>query len=447
MISETSFMGRAPATIQYFPRLPSGEILKCLAELGISVSKEELAHPEEHKEAIRRLLEYLAEICTGCSREELSQPAFAGLNVLNFPELHEESIPHLHALRNIMKMMEICEIRDFSIRDITAPTASRLNRQLSGIMNFAKFREERLLLLSELNSTRDALNDQLNQMQEKHEALNNRLTLLRNQTQEEADQIDQMEHECADLDSKMIEMKRSGDQYDAEIAQLQEQFNKVSQSTDESRIQYDNLLALQRKLAGQVVTSPEKFRKQIIEVGQSLQHEQKDAKLADKKVRELTAWLSNVEEAQTEVSSALEGVQEIRMEVDRNKALIAELDNQKQSIAALQHVLSELNQNNQQYVRQAARAEEKLQNFRRQVSQRAEESQQNVETVHNQLIEAESFRMQVMLLINSGALMLYLYFYQMLCACHRSKAALKEWKEKQSALNKSLKQRMHFLSR
>jgi hypothetical protein len=46
-------------------------------------------------------------------------------------------------------------------------------------------------------------------------------------------------------------------------------------------------------------------------------------------------------------------------------------------------------------VRQAGRAEEKLVSFRRQVAQRAEDSQHSVEALHNQLIEAESFRLQV----------------------------------------------------
>jgi hypothetical protein len=44
------------------------------------------------------------------------------------------------------------------------------------------------------------------------------------------------------------------------------------------------LLATKKKLSGQVVNSPERFRKQIIDVGQSLQTEQKDTKAAERKV-------------------------------------------------------------------------------------------------------------------------------------------------------------------
>ena len=39
---------------------------------------------------------------------------------------------------------------------------------------------------------------------------------------------------------------------------------------------------------------------------QSLQAEQKDAKAAEKKLREYDSWISSVEEAQSEVDNALE---------------------------------------------------------------------------------------------------------------------------------------------
>lgn len=43
----------------------------------------------------------------GIAREELSQPVFSGISVLNFPELHEESIPELAFMRACSKMMQV----------------------------------------------------------------------------------------------------------------------------------------------------------------------------------------------------------------------------------------------------------------------------------------------------------------------------------------------------
>ena len=38
----------------------------------------------------------------------MAQPAFQGLAALNFPELHEESIPELNFFRACAKMMHVC---------------------------------------------------------------------------------------------------------------------------------------------------------------------------------------------------------------------------------------------------------------------------------------------------------------------------------------------------
>jgi hypothetical protein len=114
------------------------------------------------------MLEQLAEICTGITREEMAQPVFSGLSVLNYPELHEESISQLNSFRAVSKMMEICGIQDFSMKDFMAPSAKRLRRQLSGIINFAKFREERLVLLSDLNSTREVVLERMNKLKDQN---------------------------------------------------------------------------------------------------------------------------------------------------------------------------------------------------------------------------------------------------------------------------------------
>lgn len=112
----------------------------------------------------------------------MSQPAFAGLSALNYPELHEDSIPELSYLRSCSKMMTICGIVDFGLKDITNPNSKRLRRQLSGIINFAKFREERLQMYGELNVQREGIMEKLRQTQEDNGSLHGQLEQLKQQS-------------------------------------------------------------------------------------------------------------------------------------------------------------------------------------------------------------------------------------------------------------------------
>ena len=109
-----------------FPVLKHGAIIQCMHDLGINCTEENLLHPEKNIELCRLMYEQLAELCTGVTREEMNQPAFSGLNALNYPELHEESVPKLNAYRACCKMMELCGVQDFTIKDFIAPTAKRL---------------------------------------------------------------------------------------------------------------------------------------------------------------------------------------------------------------------------------------------------------------------------------------------------------------------------------
>lgn len=378
-----------------FPKLNQQEIIDCLRELGITLTKEVLSHPADHKETVKQLLEMLAILLLGIQTEELSQPNFHGLQAITYHELHEESVPQMNGLRAILKLMEICEISDFTLKDIFTPTQSRLNRQLSGIINFAKFREERVHMLYELNQQTNTLVDQLAVITEKNESANSRLLLLREQTKEDLEILHTLEKDSEDFEQQNQALRKEQQQIENYIEQLNQDIIQTENFIAETYQTLEELSSDQKRLSQQVVTSPEKFRKQILEVGQSLQHEQKDCKVAEKRVRELSSWLVNVEEANTEIVMALESIQEVRGEVEKQKGMINDLDAQKQTVESLRTALSELEQNTQQHKRQAMRAEEKLQQLRKQSAVRAEETEKTIDDLHKQLVEAESFRVQV----------------------------------------------------
>lgn len=370
-------------------------ILDCLKELNVPLTKEQFTHPEEHKEVVKSVLENLAILCLGLTHDELASPAFAGLNAITYPELHEEAVPIINSFRAISKMMEFCGIPDFSLRDLIAPDAKRLSRQLSGIMNFAKFRLQKIGDLEKHNRIRDQLMRHLDSVRERNDALNTRLSLLRASTAEEEHMIRQLEADIVDYESTMKTLQAQLSSCEEELTNWSNQHVTLKGTVATAEEELEDLRSLQKRLAGQIVTSPEKFRKQIIEIGQTLQHEQRDTKTAEKKVRELTAWIGNIEEAQNEINAALDGINDVRSEVEKQKAMIGELDGHKQSMDNVQSALSLLQQNTAKQTRAIARNEEKVAQLRKQATQRASEGQENMENVHKQIVEAEAFRMQV----------------------------------------------------
>ncbi len=120
-----------------FPIIEFGEILLCLHELGIPVTEDDLVNPEKNKDQIRRMFENLAEMVTGITKEEMSQP---GLEVIHqLQEInkdfqfdnHRDSFAEMNSFRACQKMMEVCGVSHFGLKDLMAPTSKKLKRQLS----------------------------------------------------------------------------------------------------------------------------------------------------------------------------------------------------------------------------------------------------------------------------------------------------------------------------
>lgn len=90
-------------------------------------------------------------------REEMQTPDLAAIDELEFPELHEESMGTVAFLRALSKLMRASGVMDFSLKDVFKPEASRVQRMLSAIINFAKFREEKVADYDELIDASDSL--------------------------------------------------------------------------------------------------------------------------------------------------------------------------------------------------------------------------------------------------------------------------------------------------
>jgi DNA repair exonuclease SbcCD ATPase subunit len=378
-----------------FPILKPQEIFGCLKELGVSLTEEEYLNPEKNKDQIRRMWEQLTEICTGSSRDELNQPAFSGLSVLNYPELHEDSIPHINNFRMCQKMMETCGITDYSLNDLIAPSTKRLRRQLSGVINFAKFREERLALLTDLTSQRMKLVDNVNKTLQKGEELENKLVLLKEQTAEESKIISIIENEIKEIKTNVDQQNLTQAEIKVETNILKEENNKLRDTIITNTNKLDELIVQKKKLESQIVNSPERFRKQIADKEQSLSQEQAEIKAAEKKIRELSAWIENIDIVQLEINSANESVQELRNEVDRQKGYVSELESKKQELSAKREVLSEIDQNTHQINRASTRLEEKLSHLRKQHAVRSTENKELITDLHKKLIDAENIRIQM----------------------------------------------------
>lgn len=262
-----------------FPLLKFPEIAQFLSDSGISTSQTELSNPSKNIEKHTSLFETLAIWCTGVTPEEISPPApqLRGLSSLgDYPELHDHSIRQLNLFRVCSKMMEACCADDFCLKDLIDPNPKSLRIHLSAIINFLRFREEKYGILEDFTAKNDELKRSLEDLTDRNQSLHRQKKTLEDL---KADMIiSQIESDINTLGQSITEMNTHQAEIREENARLKSHHTNLKESIASKSIQLDQERETKRHLSGQIVNSPDRFRKQIGDVRQALQNEQKDAK-------------------------------------------------------------------------------------------------------------------------------------------------------------------------
>jgi kinetochore protein Nuf2 len=391
MNGRKSMGGRQQQTYS-FPILNNADIVQCMNDLEIPLTAEELSTAP--KDAVRRVFESLVDMCTGVTKEELSQPAFAGLGCLNYPELHEESIPELATFRAVSKMTSICGIHDFSMRDITDPDPKRLRRQLSGVINFAKFREERFMMYTELTAKTDDLVINIRKKEEENAGLEGKLAELKSQFASEEPAIKELDDQCRELTSKIEDMNREQAVLRHDTSEMKSEGNKLKDQVAE--LQFTTLNAQQEteNLQSQIVSSPDRIKGEMERMGEDLVTQKKEAVVVEANLRTMQSRLESINKAESELMKTLQMMNDVDAEIVKCKAATKDVKTKKAQIANHQQEIKSQEALKESFHRQLAKLQEKVETVRMtadvkreaadQALADAEQELQNVHSSHQQ---------------------------------------------------------------
>jgi kinetochore protein Nuf2 len=375
-----------------FPMMKMADIVDCLHALGFKVTHKELTEIEHHKDLYRKILEGLVELCMGVSTEELAQPAFVGLSQLENPNLHEESVPHLNSFRAVGNLMKVSGVNDFTLKDYMNPTNKRLKKQLSGIINYAKYREEQIEVITPMLEGRNDLIDRLNKLRSENETYAAQLSELRNATKEEASLVAEKEAEIAELEKEIQKRNDVQAELREDIQELKALNNQLKESIVTRTNQVEEASAKKSKLQGQIVSSPARFKKQLKQAETELAEEEEEIPAMELKVHTYLEWVDHIEEKKKDVMKALNAMGEVQTVVHEQHELESSIETLKAEGEEKRMALSALDQNVQQVVRACNRTEDKLSHLRKQNRNKSDEAANAIKALHEEILRAEQGR-------------------------------------------------------
>ena len=214
MASVAASQGLETMAPQYsFPILSNREITACLGELGIPLEEQDLLKP--HPDTLYRAYEELVCLLCGRTRDALYVPDMDAADVLEFPELYEEAIGNMKFQRHLFELMECCGVPDFSLKDLIKPEYARTRRNISAVINFAKFREERVASFEEEQEEDEEMEARYQEAARKNAELKAQIKRIQEARTAEKSDVETVEQEVERIRAAHAKAKAL---YDAELA-------------------------------------------------------------------------------------------------------------------------------------------------------------------------------------------------------------------------------------
>ncbi|KAJ1962598.1 kinetochore-associated Ndc80 complex subunit nuf2, partial [Dimargaris xerosporica] len=174
-------------TSYIFPTLKPSEILQCMNDLQIPFTEEDLAKPT----ALRMQMAYEAfiDIFMGITAEQFENSEAQLANLVEHPNIYTNSAQLIIFSRHIGRLMREVGIDDFSLRDILKPEPGRVRKIISAVINFAKFREEQMVIYDKYVNQADELAQELEQLQNEQQELQDQISQAKHRRAQDEPQI------------------------------------------------------------------------------------------------------------------------------------------------------------------------------------------------------------------------------------------------------------------
>ncbi|KAH0794212.1 kinetochore protein Nuf2 [Histomonas meleagridis] len=261
-----------------FQELDIVEILRCLSDAGINATEKMITQPKPS--TVYRILKEFFLVITNFEKAELSHPHYM-LDQDPDPELAEGFV-FLNFYRGMKDLMKFAAVDNFCFADLYKPDEQRFKYLLSGIINFAKFREDRVRKFTEHNQ-------QATELQKENDSLENEIKLLEEAIQAQKTEHEKQMHEIDELRSQKISYENKLSEFQNAREYLTESINKFKGMISEcqSRItkinaQTKEQLSKAKELKDLLSQSPDEVNSKVMKSKDDLEKEIREVEELEK---------------------------------------------------------------------------------------------------------------------------------------------------------------------
>ncbi|KAK0527942.1 kinetochore-associated Ndc80 complex subunit nuf2 [Tilletia horrida] len=306
--------GAAQDASSSFPLLNTAEILPVLGELGLTISAEDIAKPT--LAVTTKVFMAFLDSLSGSNQEWIEERAKM-VNQLDYREIYPDGLYWRIFYRELNELLIASQVRDFAFSDIARPQTKRFKRQLSALVNFWRFKQDRMTEFVEIANEeieRETRRDNLLQQVELKRA---RIAEIKAQREAEREAVLALRAQNQAGKDVLMQLKLEQKKLMDRMEQLRKEKQELLQRQTDLHYQIQLAITDIRKLSGRTVTSPKKLKGSLDQMHEQLVSAKKDMAADEQTARALESKRDVLMGLESELKACITLLESLEVEKNR----------------------------------------------------------------------------------------------------------------------------------
>jgi kinetochore protein Nuf2 len=268
---------------------PDTEIATCISEIGIPFTIDDLRKP--NPQFIQKLFEHFANILMDATRDTVAPAMRSAASDIVGPDADRLYAPDVRDLMGffimLRRLLVECNIDDFTFADLYKPTHARLQKILSYIINFIRFRESHTGTIDKHFEEGERTKLRVQQLYGEKEALEQRLLTLQSEKRATELANAKKEEQYEDLKRRLRELDRTKDNLKRETEDLDREKERLIQVFEDRAVALETAREEAAKLKPYSFQKPEALESSLRDLSSKLSDERAQIETLDRRTRAL----------------------------------------------------------------------------------------------------------------------------------------------------------------
>jgi kinetochore protein Nuf2 len=343
---------------------------------------EDLRKPQPHD--IQRLFEYFANVLMNLTRDVVAPAMRAAAEGIAGPEnadrLYSADTRDLMGLFVMLRRLLLeCSITDFALSDLYKPTYPRLQKILSYIINFVRFRESHTSIVDKHFEEAERTKLHVQQLYADKENLEARLAQLQRESATVEKVNRAKEAELAELKPRLLDLDRRKQRLVADNNRAEDEKKRLVALLDERSSILDSVRADAAKLKPYSLQRPEALEASLRDLNATLASEKVNLESLERRIRALATSIESFTACGADISTTIRLLTDLGADLAREEEELSQASRCRETLSDKTNTVQDVERTERLMKKQLEAVQARTEKLRRQAEERGQVAAKKME--------------------------------------------------------------------